>query len=209
MHYVRWTRSIGPHNAEVKLFRHLHLVSNYIEMNIGSLGIFPTRSALVLARLKSGYYQTCWPAHKHTHTHRGDPPALTLPTSLIFHRDEERSACIILSERQQRETSLRYLHSHMHCQRFIVQGFNGALTPLPPSLPPRVSASPLPRTHASTPGIHHSGLLLSLFSPLLSVFPLSAVHLPLLFISRPPPHIRFSPPRFPARLLPLPRPSPA
>lgn len=164
------------------------------------------------ARLKPSYYRTCWP----TKGHRGDPPHPPTPThlllqttSLIFHRDEEKAAYIILPERQQRETSLRYLHSHMHCQRFIVQGFNGALT-APHRHPHSVSVPrpPPPHTRASTPGIHHSGLLLSLFSLLLSVFPLSAVHLPLLFISRPPPHIRFSPVRFPARLLPLPRPSP-
>lgn len=130
-------------------------------------------------------------SHIHSHTH-ATPPAPTQPTSLIFHRDEERAACIILTERQQRETSLRYLHSHMHCQRFIVQGFNGALTPPSPLLP-------RPRTRTNTPGIHHSALLLSLFSPLLSVFPLSAVHLPLLFISRPPPRIRFPPAALPGQ----------
>lgn len=99
-------------------------------------------------------------------------------TSLIFHRDEEKAAYIILPEHQQRETSLRYLHSHMHCQRFIVQGFNGALTaPLPP-IGVRAPPSPPspPHTHASTPGIHHSSpcfprsSLSSLYQPSISLY---------------------------------------
>lgn len=73
-------------------------------------------------------------------THTAAPP-------LIFHRKEERDAYIILTEPEWRETSLCYLHTHMHCQRFIVQGFNGALTPL--SLSPCIPLSSLTDTHPS------------------------------------------------------------
>lgn len=60
----------------------------------------------------------------------------------------------------------------MHCQRFIVHGFNGALTPLPPCV-----ATTSPLTRANTPASIIPSLLYFLFSPLISVFPLSAVHL--------------------------------
>lgn len=111
----------------------------------------------------SNMLATYW-LRSHTQPH---PP-------LIFHGKEERDAYIILTEPEWRETSLCYLHTHMHCQRFIVQGFNGALTPLSLSLP--VFLSPHSRTH-----IHPSFSFLFLFSS--SVFPLSAVHLLLFFIS--------------------------
>lgn len=65
---------------------------------------------------------TCW-----LRSHTQGPP-------LIFHREEERDAYIILTEPEWRETSLCYLHTHTQCQRFIVQGFNGALTHLSLSL---------------------------------------------------------------------------
>lgn len=84
-------------------------------------------------------------------THTAAPP-------LIFHRKEERDAYIILTEPEWRETSLCYLHTHMHCQRFIVQGFNGALTPLSLSLYPSLL------THRHT-SIHHSASA-SCFPPL-------------------------------------------
>lgn len=100
-------------------------------------------------------------------THTGPSP----PPSLIFHREEERDAYIILTEPEWRETSLCYLHSHMHCQRFMVQDFNGALTHLSPS----VYLSPRPQGHANT---HPSIIQLPLPVFLLfSVFPLSALHL--------------------------------
>lgn len=118
---------------------------------------------------------------------------------LIFHRKEERGAYIILTEPEWRETSPCYLHTHMHCQRFIVQGFNGALTPLSLSL---YSLSSQTHKHTS---IHHSASS-SRFPPPLSVFPLSLLsisHLPLLFISLL--HCAFSP--LFTRLLPMSLPS--
>lgn len=67
----------------------------------------------------------------------------------------------------------------MHCQRFIVQGFNGALTPLPPSLPPSVCGCLPPSSHARKHARHPS-----LGPPPLPVFP-SPLRLP--SISRPSP----------------------
>lgn len=136
------------------------------------MGLWSTCSTLVRARLK--YYQTCWAAQRHS----GDPPAPSQATSLIFQWDEEKAAYIILPERQQRETSLRYLHSHMHCQRFIVQGFNGALA-TPPPQPPQCACAPLCSPHAGIHARHPS-----LGPPPLPVFP-SPLRLP--SISRPSP----------------------
>lgn len=78
---------------------------------------------------------------------------------LIFHRKEERGAYIILTEPEWRETSPCYLHTHMHCQRFIVQGFNGALTPL------SLSLSVFPVFTDTQTHIHPSLSFLFLFSP--------------------------------------------
>lgn len=102
---------------------------------------------------------------------------------LIFHRKEERGAYIILTEPEWRETSPCYLHTHMHCQRFIVQGFNGALTPLSLSL---YSLSSQTHKHTS---IHHSASS-SCFPPPLCLSSISAVHLPSPFT------FHFSPPLY-------------
>lgn len=110
---------------------------------------------------------------------------------LIFHGEEERDAYIILTEPEWRETSLCYLHTHMHCQRFIVQGFNGALTHT--SLPLCTSRTdtqthtsithlPLPLFSSSSPS--------SLYRLSISRLPLlliSLLHFPLFFLSLPPP----------------------
>lgn len=103
---------------------------------------------------------------------------------LIFHREEERGAYIILTEPEWRKTSLCYLHTHTHCQRFIVQGFNGALTHLSLS----GYRSPFLHRHTNThPSIIHFPLpQFSSSSP--SLFSLSAVHLTSPFTSH------FSPP---------------
>lgn len=98
---------------------------------------------------------TCW-----LRSHTQGPP-------VIFHREEERDAYIILTEPEWRETSLCYLHTHTHCERFIVQGFNGALTHTSLSL-----CIPLPsltRTHKHT-SIHHSPSSSSVFLRLSSIW---------------------------------------
>lgn len=113
---------------------------------------------------------TCW-----LRSHTQGPP-------LIFHSEEEREAYIILTEPEWRETSLCYLHTHTHCQRFIVQGFNGGPTHLSPSL--SLYTSLLARTDTNThPSIIQS--LLPLFSSSSPWFhyQLSISHLPLLLIS--------------------------
>lgn len=80
----------------------------------------PTIKALVRSEVSSNTLATyCLRSH-----------TSTPPPTLIFHWEEERDAYIILTEPEWRETSLRYLLTHMYCQRFIVQGFNGALTHL-------------------------------------------------------------------------------
>lgn len=100
--------------------------------------------ALIRSEVLSNMLATYW-----LRSHTQGPP-------LIFHRKEERGAYIILTEPEWRETSLCYLHTHMHCQRFIVQGFNGALTPLSLSVFPVFTDT---QTH-----IHPSFSFLFLFS---------------------------------------------
>lgn len=112
---------------------------------------------------------TCW-----LRSHTQGPP-------LIFHREEERDAYIILTEPEWRETSLCYLHTHTQCQRFIVQGFNGALTHLSLSL--FLYTSLFSRTGTQT-HINPSFSFLFLFSSSFPSFlyPLSISHLPLFSI---------------------------
>lgn len=100
----------------------------------------------------------------------------TQGSPLIFHREEERDACIILTEPEWRETSLCYLHTHTHCQRFIVQGFNGALTHT--SLSVYLSCTDT-NTH---PSIIHFLLLFSKSSPYLP-----SISHPFLLSFHPPP----------------------
>lgn len=69
----------------------------------------------------------------------------------------------------------------MHCQRFIVHGFNGALTPLPPCV---ATTSPLTRANTQASIIPASSTSCFPLSSLSSLYQLSISRLPLLFISR-------------------------
>lgn len=69
----------------------------------------------------------------------------------------------------------------MHCQRFIVHGFNGALTPLPPCV---ATTSPLTRANTQASVIPASSTSCFPLSSLSSLYQLSISRLPLLFISR-------------------------
>ncbi len=148
-----------------------------VSVFLGHFASFPRRPqvshlqylmwALIRGEELPNMLATCW-----LRSHTQSPP-------LIFHREEEKDAYIILTEPEWRETSLCYLHTHTHCQRFIVQGFNGALTLLSLSL----YTSLLARTDTQ-PHIHPSFSFLCFFSPSPSfLYLLSISHLPLLLIS--------------------------
>ena len=138
---------------------------------LGHFGSFPRRPqvshlqylmwALIRGEELPNMLATRW-----RRSHTQGPP-------LIFHRGG-RKGRIHHTDRARMERDIPPLspHTHTHRQRFIVQGFNGALTHTHTHTHTHTFLSWLAHTHTNT---HHIFLLLSLF-------PLS-VHLPLLLIS--------------------------